>query len=331
MVVSEKHVAVIDPHRKSVKVSETSPAGTRKKLSEFFKYSSHVSTFESIFGLCAQAESYRGTIFRFPLRQNGSNSEISSNVYTPKMIEEKLFKSFKKETSYLLLFLKNVESVSLLEWEEGLSAPTTTFTVRKSESSDCTTVEKRSCETFARQCTETGSSETYLQLKSMVIDINDTENHHWLVMNTICSQDSIKFGKDLSIVPWVGLATKLPKHIPLLHCAAKSTMKFDDSSTIKEIHKQLECQIEQAKLSISWIKEADIVDGHAFCFLPLPERTTVPVHIHGYFAVTDNRRSIKWPAHDEKGMEAQWNSELLYKIVAPSYALLLACRASLVH
>ena len=88
MVVSEKHVAVIDPHRKSVKVSETSPAGTRKRLSEFFKYSSHVSTFESIFGLCAQAESYKGTIFRFPLRQNGSNSEISSNVYTPKMIEE---------------------------------------------------------------------------------------------------------------------------------------------------------------------------------------------------------------------------------------------------
>ena len=331
MVVSEKHVAIIDPHRKSVKVNETSPAGTRKKLTEFFKHSSHVSTFESIFGLSAQAESYKGTLFRFPLRQNGSNSEISSNVYTPKMIEEKLFKSFKKETSYLLLFLKNIESISLLEWADSSPAPITTFTVQKSESSGSTAVEKKSLEAFARQYTDIGSSETYLQLKSMIISIDGKENHHWLVMNTVCSQDSIKFGKDLSIVPWVGLATRLPRHVPLLYCAAKSSMKFDDSSTIKGIHKQLECQIEQAKLSMTWTENADVINGHAFCFLPLPEMTAMPVHIHGYFAVTDNRRSIKWPAHDEKGMEAQWNRELLYKIVAPSYALLLACRASLIH
>ena len=185
MVVSEKYVAVIDPHRKSVKVNETSPAGTRKKLTEFFKYSSHVSTFESMFGLSTQAESYKGTIFRFPLRQNGSNSEISSNVYTPKMVEEKLFESFKKETSYLLLFLKNVESISLLEWAESSPKPITTFTVQKSEFSSCTAIEKMSCEAFARQCTEIGTSETYIQLKSMVVNINGTENHYWLVMNTI--------------------------------------------------------------------------------------------------------------------------------------------------
>ena len=333
MVVSGKHVAIIDPHRKSVKVSETSPAGTRKKLSEFFKHSGHVSTFESVFGFSTQAESYKGTIFRFPLRQSESNSEISSNAYTPEMIKEKLFESLKEETSYLLLFLKNVKSISLMEWAENSSAPSITFSVQKSESSSCTSVEKStqaSCETFARQCTETDSPEIYLQLKSIEVSIDGRENHHWLVMNTIGSQDSIKYGKELSILPWVGLATRLPRHIPLLDCAIKSSMKFDDSNTVKDIHKQLESQIEQANLSIVWSENTNVTDGHAFCFLPLPERTAMPVHIHGYFAVTDNRRSIKWPAHDEKGKEAQWNRELLYKIVAPSYALLLACRASLI-
>ena len=78
-------------------------------------------------------------------------------------------------------------------------------------------------------------------------------------------------------------------------------------------------------------EDATNTDGHAYCFLPLPECTAMPVHVHGYFAVTDNRRSIKWPAHDEKGKEAQWNKELLYKMLAPSYALLLACRTSLIH
>lgn len=32
--------------------------------------------------------------------------------------------------------------------------------------------------------------------------------------------------------------------------------------------------------------------GHAFCFLPLPAKTTLPVHINGYFELSQNRRDI---------------------------------------
>ncbi len=35
-------------------------------------------------------------------------------------------------------------------------------------------------------------------------------------------------------------------------------------------------------------------DGRAFCFLPLPIRTGLPVHVNGYFELSSNRRDIWW-------------------------------------
>lgn len=32
--------------------------------------------------------------------------------------------------------------------------------------------------------------------------------------------------------------------------------------------------------------------GHAFCFLPLPVKTLLPVHVNGFFEVSSNRRDI---------------------------------------
>ena len=72
-------------------------------------------------------------------------------------------------------------------------------------------------------------------------------------------------------------------------------------------------------------------DGHAFCFLPLPNITYLPVNIHGYFAVGDNRRSIEWPASDNKSDKAVWNQELVLKHIAPLYSMLLGCRSQLVR
>ena len=34
------------------------------------------------------------------------------------------------------------------------------------------------------------------------------------------------------------------------------------------------------------------LDGRAYCFLPLPIRTLLPLHINGYFELSSNRRDI---------------------------------------
>ena len=345
--MSQEHVAMIDPHRRCIQSKNPfSPAGAKKKLSKFFKYRGHVSTFESMFELNTKAREYKGTIFRFPLRQSDSNSEISDKVYTPEMIQETLFESFKEESHYILLFLRNVKSISLMKWTECSPKACETYRVELSETTPSTASEIVTTQAAHPQHASSDipksrkGLETFLEVKTTAVNVIDCESrtdvpskHTWLAIKAVGTSDTelVALGKKLMVLPWVGLATKLPVHVTLTRCEVKLRMPFDDCNTINTVFKQLEHHLYQARLSVKWsCDDATRTDGHAYCFLPLPECTAMPVHVHGYFAVTDNRRSIKWPAHDEKGEQAQWNKKLLYKMIAPSYALLLACRTCLI-
>ena len=355
LVVSQKYVAIIDPHRRCVKKnSETAAAGTRKKLTNFFSHKSHAATFELVFGIDTKAANFSGTVFRFPLRKIGSHSEICDKVYTPEMVKETLFESLKAESPYMLIFLKNIKSVSLREWTNGKAEPIETFRIDVSKGYDVVqnTIKfeelEPDCQAFARQCSQnsdmgTSNTEVYLKIESLSVSVVDKQKntpdypvgrHHWLVLNVVGSNDDNLniLSKELSILPWVGVATRLPEFVALDAYKTTITNPFTDTVTVQQIFDEFESILNSCKVAIKWKNEdARDTKGHAYCFLPLPECTAMAVHVHGYFAVTDNRRSIKWPAHDEKGKEAQWNRELLQKMVAPAYALLLACRSNLVH
>lgn len=65
--------------------------------------------------------------------------------------------------------------------------------------------------------------------------------------------------------------------------------------------------------------------GRAFCFLPLPVSTGLPVAINGYFELSSNRRDI-WHGDDMSGAgaaRARWNEALLKLVAAPAYVALL--------
>ena len=351
MVISQEYIALIDPHLKCVnKKRATSPAGVKKRLSSFFQHSGHVSTFESMFSMnTKKVGRYSGTIFRFPLRQQGSNSEICHTGYTPEMIQSLLFESFKKESPHILLFLQNVKSISLLEWKESSSTAHETFKVELSENADDYTASAQATpaslsESSTRQHVHSlrqEAKESYVEIKTATVKVTDFSGcatvptfHHWLVINShgTSDPDLNTLGKKQLVLPWVGLATKLPVPVSLSACRIEGSIPNNNGDSLNALFTKLEHPLHQARKSVAWSSEAIApCSGHVFCFLPLPDNTALPVHIHGYFAVTDNRRSIKWPAHDEKGKEAQWNRELLRIMVAPSYALLLACRASLIH
>jgi hypothetical protein len=68
------------------------------------------------------------------------------------------------------------------------------------------------------------------------------------------------------------------------------------------------------------------LDGQAFCFLPLPVQTYLPVHVNAYFELSSNRRDI-WRADDTTGeskIRGQWNVMLMTDVIAPLYAELLS-------
>ncbi|KAM4891364.1 sacsin-like [Sylvia borin] len=58
------------------------------------------------------------------------------------------------------------------------------------------------------------------------------------------------------------------------------------------------------------------VTGRAFCTLPLPLITGLPVHINANFSVDAARRSLRW---DKGCPEATWNEFLLQSLVVPLY------------
>ena len=66
-------------------------------------------------------------------------------------------------------------------------------------------------------------------------------------------------------------------------------------------------------------------EGEIFCFLPLSQKTGLPVHISSNFAVINNRRGI-WTSdeatsHNDKDVE--WNIALIDAVITPTYYTLL--------
>ncbi|KAM3842985.1 sacsin-like [Diretmus argenteus] len=61
--------------------------------------------------------------------------------------------------------------------------------------------------------------------------------------------------------------------------------------------------------------------GGAFCSLPLPVKTGLPIHVNGNFEVDSSRRDL-WK-EDGTSVKAKWNESLKTNIIAPLYADLL--------
>ena len=64
--------------------------------------------------------------------------------------------------------------------------------------------------------------------------------------------------------------------------------------------------------------------GHAYCYLPLPVNTGLPVHINALFAVQSNRRQLSEVTEDDKqNSRVEWNQALLDDAVTRAYIQML--------
>ena len=69
-----------------------------------------------------------------------------------------------------------------------------------------------------------------------------------------------------------------------------------------------------------------MVDGEVFCFLPLSQKTGLPVHVSGNFAVISNRQGI-WTSDDTTSLlndEVHWNVSLMESVIPRAYHQLLS-------
>ena len=324
MVISTDVAAILDPHKRHTGLDRR---GWDGDLDEFLSYDGHASCFHGIFGLTRAKRNYNATLFRFALRRRSSNSEIAKTEYPVERVRGFLYDSFTKEAPIIMLFLKYVQQISLYDNDQLVYKvsyePSQMYPIKQEREALIKLV-------------ESGFHTCSLRVYSMTIITEDnrpgqtpTQSYHWLVMNMIGStdRDILQLSQELEILPWVGVAAPLPQMATISNLA----LPFCNTSNITSCVQQLQPGLRKVAMSLPWCEEVQgHSEGHVFCFLPLPNTTHLPINIHGYFAVSDNRRSIEWPASDNKSQKALWNKALLEKHVAPLYSILLACRTHLV-
>ena len=222
------------------------------------QYRDQFSPYENVLGCDISSGYFNGTLFRLPLRK--WPSKISIKPYTAAKVNG-LFESFMEEAPVILLFLKNVETISIYEtsWTEKEKK---IFTVQiKDELRETIMEVKRK---FIEAATGFLAKPIEMSYET-IVEINrpdkDEQKFKFMVLNRI-GHESVRLAElssSLGLIPWAGVA---------------ASMHPTDENT-------------------------RIGTGRVFCYLPLPVdsecKTGLPVHIHGAFGLTDNRRNLKWP------------------------------------
>ena len=197
-----------------------------------------------------------------------------------------LFKSLREEASIILLFLKSVLSISVYERNKN-GALECLFKVEIAQNKREEVTRKR--QELLKSAVDPDVTESKYVIDVQVTSNLETENFQWLVVNQIGSTENrlSELAQELSLLPWIGCA------VP--------------------------------------INSADAISqntGRIFCFLPLPHdvdcETGLPILVHGYFGVMDNRRGLVWPgAECQNNSTAEWNQLLLEKVGSAVYSKVL--------
>ncbi|XP_022809377.1 sacsin-like [Stylophora pistillata] len=315
-IVSGSQIGVIDPHEEYFSDENGKRTGHRWQLKEdreiidsipdqFQPYKGILDCTEDTF----KQESYNGTMFRFPLRTKPS--KLSQTLYTTQKVQT-LFESFEADAHLILLFLQYLESIELFVREETESDAKRTFQVRITNDTLQLVREKRSefrSKISSGELLPEAVKVTYpITIEAITYSQgmqNPSERHSFLVTNFFCGGEissefrTLASDQDLSYLPLVGVAMALPERPE---------------------------------------NETPNIKGHVFCFLPLPVQKTsltgLPVHVNGFFALSQNRRYIKTPTAEQEDLaekEGQpltdksllWNQCLLQEAIPKAYASVL--------
>ncbi|XP_053176968.1 sacsin [Scomber japonicus] len=304
-IFSGDQIAMLDPHQTLFGVNESGQCWNLKtdikEITELAdQFSPYIGMFESSEKTIKDG-SFPGTLFRFPLRMKPS--QLSSNIYNKEKVLE-LFESFKADADTVLLFLKSVQKISL-HVRESDGTERMLFQVTATENTDDKLERPNSLKTLGQAIdsysngvpSSTVTCVTYqVNIETQDETTKETQRMTWLVCNGVggrgmCAElDSL--ADDLKFMPTIGIA------LPL------TLINREDKGATSGF------------------------SGRAFCFLPLPpgeeSETGLPVHVSGFFGLTDNRRSIKWREVDQwRDPAALWNELLIITVIPRAYFTLI--------
>lgn len=281
-------LCISDPNQKYiVSHSEKAPAGIGYKLADTFK-DMYLDVYRSF--LPDKFPLKEGTMFRLPLRMGtmANNSKISKQGVTDYDMEE-LCSELSKDPEGLILFLKNICKIEVHEISEHSGELKTIFVVEKS----LPQTSREEKHAFAKLQQDALQSDKPIMPQKAIyetmISTSDKRRSKWIIAQQFGSfknsgEREITSGKlpQAAIAARVSLFCKDPYRAP--------------SSDIDFI-------------------------GGAFCSLPLPGKTGLPVHVSANFEVDSARRNL-WK-EDGQSLKSNWNEYLKQNVIALLYADLL--------
>ncbi|KAF3777352.1 Sacsin [Nymphaea thermarum] len=338
--VSGENIVIFDPHACNLPGISPANPGLRIKFvgrTILEQFPDQFSPFLH-FG-CDLKHPFPGTLFRFPLRNKNaaSRSHIKKESYSPEDVCS-LFSSFTEAVVETLLFLRNVKTISIFV-KDGLShemLPVHCVSRHNiQQSSKPQSIDPLLDFIHGKQQNSLDKVQFYEKL-SKVVDIDLPWYCEKVVLNEQTpSGDKLHFwikseclggghakvlsvtseNRSLNFIPWASVAA-------YLHSCDRSALE-DWLGTEREINGNL---LHQLQLPATSLQRLSKFEGRAFCFLPLPISTGLPVHINSYFELSSNRRDI-WFGNDMTGcgkVRSDWNISLLEDVAAPAYGYLLA-------
>lgn len=287
--------------------------------------------FKNVFG-CDLKNHFSGTMFRFPLRDEALSaaSEIKRRAYSQREIID-LFQSFKAVISSTMLFLRNVQKVEV--YFQG-------------------TTDNEPVLLYGAEVPSEDRGESWRQIDRFVSN-NDSHSDRMSSKRAFYSRLARTRDQDLpSVTQILHIRSFAVPDIDELFLRLRNSptdIESNDTDNTQQIvsdevekylicnhlgggrAREIACALENESLKlIPWVGVASRIDnvqttGRAFCFLPLPVRVGLPVHINGYFELSSNRRDI-WHGDDMTGdgkLRSEWNASLLSDAVAPAYLTFL--------
>jgi sacsin len=299
--ISRDRIVFFDPHASAIPKATLGQPGYSWRFAEegWWDYPDFMNVYEPG-GLQVGMTQFEGTLFRLPLRNvaQAKQSKIRNEPFSQENVRQ-LLAEFVKAGEEMLLFLKSVLTIQVCEI-------------------DCD-----------------GSKRDLLAIT--------TQNEQAVKIERRKLLTPLQKGADTLLTLCQGASNALPA-VSYQHTIEVATLKNQTISTWRvtslmraegELLSLMKEMAAQGEKAVPWAGAAALISrtgntqqktflGRAYCFLPLPQETGLPVHINGFFDLDSSRRELtsdSLTGRDKK--RVLWNQLLVRHVLSHAYANLI--------
>ncbi|KAK7495950.1 hypothetical protein BaRGS_00012651 [Batillaria attramentaria] len=288
-------ICVLDPNCQYVRNSSYSKPGVKLGNVERVRQA-YPDMYAGYLGQCLDTTK-PGTMFRFPLRSQemAKTSEIKNQLVTSEDIT-KLLEDFRPEMSSCLLFLNNLQKIGIYS-VNGDGTIKVEYEIEK-HVHEKSSGQLKDLKSSLQQASLSISNRTvglrdipeYEAVLHMKFTDSQGKEEEWLTVNRVGFTDTNSLSEQLLNEWQLDHFRLLPRGGVAVRLAQKKVGRGTQTSS---------------------------EEYHAFCILPLPVVTKLPMHVNGYFALDHETRRNLWD--NDGDARTEWNTATALQLIVPAY------------